>query len=153
MENNQSASLSCTNEPKVELYEYFRKHLQSEYMPIFKPGYGYGEEWALFGTNIITKYSFGARENGDATEWFDERNQVRDLLRWTCKHIFGYNLVFSKSLTLHVYFQVFATRLDKLNFLTEDEKDAILGTVTLMFYARRKVALDYYYMVHQGLPF
>ena len=81
MENNQSASLSCTNEPEVDLYEYFRKHLQSEYMPIFKPGYGYEEEWALFGTNIITKYSFGARVNGDATKWFEERNQIKDLLK------------------------------------------------------------------------
>ena len=86
-------------------------------------------------------------------KWFKEHNQIKDLLRWTCKNIFRYNLVFSNNQTLYIYLQVFATKLDKLNFLTEDEKDAILGTVTLMFYARRKVALDYYYMVHQGLPF
>lgn len=153
METEQSASLSVRNVPKISLYTYFRENLQNEYVPKFIPGYGYEEEWALFGSNIIIKYSLGTRVNGDATKWFEERSQIVDLLRWTCKHIFGYNLVFSRTATLRIYLRIFATRLDNLNFLKEDEKDAILGTVTLIFYARRKAALDYYYLVHEGLPF
>ena len=43
------------------LYSYMKMILQDEFKPEFKPGYGYGEEWALFGKNIITKYSLGAR--------------------------------------------------------------------------------------------
>lgn len=153
MEDQQSASLSIGPTPKVSLYDYFRNTLKPEFMPVFVPGYGYEEEWALFGNNIITKYSLGARITGDATMWYNQRDRIKRLLRWTCHNIFGYNLVFSKASTLNIYLQVFATMLDKLDFLTEDEKDEILETVTLMFYNRRKAAIDYYFIVGQGLPF
>lgn len=135
------------------LYSYMKMILQDEFKPEFKPGYGYGEEWALFGKNIITKYSLGARITGNANVWWDQRHRIADLLHWTCKNIFGYNLVFSKVSTLSVFLQVFATKLDKLEFLSEDEKDDILYQVTLQFYERRKVAIDYLYTVHRGLPF
>ena len=136
-----------------DLYIYMKSTLKDEYKPVFIPGYGYQEEWALFGKNVITKYSLGARITGNANLWYDQRKRICELLKWTCRNIFGYNLAFSKVSTLSVFLQVFATKLDKLNFLSEDEKDDILESVTLQFYERRKAALDYFFIIHQGLPF